>query len=316
MKQFLHASVRKCCALALIALSASSTSFGQEQYESYWEMGLTLGPSNFLGDLGGTQGKGTTFLKDNNFSMTKIAVGAFAQYTWRQTIGLRLAVNFGSLEGDDAAIKGKGGMEEARKIRNSNFKSPLTEALALLEVYPTVFLEGDADDTWLKFRPYLVGGVGVFKFKPKGQHPVTGEWVELQPLNTEGQGFPEYPDRKPYKLTQLNIPLGFGVKYFVTENVHLALEVLHRKTFTDYIDDVSTNYINPALFYQYMGSKADLAATMANKSLFQANPTRFGDGDKRGTPSNNDAYYSFNLKFGFRIASNRFGNSTRCPIVF
>lgn len=315
MKQFLHASVRKCCALALIVLSANATSFGQSQYESYWEFGATIGPSNFLGDLGGTQGKGTTFIKDNNFSMTKIAFGLFGEYTFRQTIGLRLAVNFGSLEGDDAAIKGKGGLEEARKIRNSNFKSPLTEAMAIVTVYPTSFLEGDADDTWLKLRPYLMAGVGVFKFNPKGQVPGTGEWVELQPLSTEGQGFPEYPDRQPYKLTQLNIPMGFGVKYFVTENVHLALEVLHRKTFTDYIDDVSTTYIDETLFAKYLGSNATLAHTMQNKSGLNT-PTRFQPGEKRGTPSNNDAYYSFNLKFGFRLANNRFGNSTRCPIIF
>lgn len=319
MKQFLHASVRKCCALTLLVLSANFTSFGQSsEYESYWEIGATLGPSNFLGDLGGTQGRGTTFLKDNNFPMTKLAGGLYAEYSYKHLIGLRFALNIGSLEGDDAIIKGKGGLEEARKIRNSNFKSSLQEAMLLLVVYPTIFLENDADDTWLKLRPYAMIGAGVFRFNPKGQVPGTDRWVELQPLRTEGQGFAEYPDRKPYKLTQLNIPMGFGVKYYLTETFHVGLEVLHRKTFTDYIDDVSTNYVDPALFYKYMpAQQAGLAATMANKSLYQSNPTRFGPGDKRGTPSNNDAYYTFNLKVGFRIGGgDRYGNSTRCPIVF
>lgn len=317
MKQYLHASVRKCCALTLIILSANFSSFSQiSESTSYWEMGLTVGPSNFLGDLGGTQGKGTTFLKDNNFPMTKLAFGAYLGYEYRHLIGLRLAVNFGRLEGDDAIIKGKGGLEEARKIRNSNFRSKLTEAMLLVEVYPTIFLEDDPDDTWLKFRPYAMIGAGVFKFNPQGQVPGTDRWVDLQPLSTEGQGFAEYPDRKPYKLTQFNVPMGFGAKYFLTENFHVGLEVLHRKTFTDYIDDVSTNYIDESLFDQYLGAQAGLAKIMANKSGANGN-TRFAAGSKRGTPSNNDAYYSFNLKIGFRLGnSDPYGNSTRCPIRF
>ena len=142
--------------------------------------------------------------------------------------------------------------------------------------------------------------------------------MDLQPLHTEGQGFPEYPDRKPYKLTQLNIPMGFGVKYFVNDKVNLGLEILHRKTFTDYIDDVSTTYVDDAAFYNNLpGPQAAVAATMANKSLFQTPGARyFGAGDKRGTATNNDAYYSINLKLGFRISQDRWGNSTRCPIRF
>lgn len=318
MKQYLHASVRKCCALTLIILSANLSSFSQYgEKSSYWEIGATLGPGNFLGDLGGTQGKGTTFLKDNNFPMTKLMFGFYAGYHPSQWLGFRLALNFGTLEGDDAIIKGKGGLEEARKIRNSNFKSKLSELMLLAEVYPTSLLENDPDDVWLKLRPYGVIGAGVFKFNPQGQVPGTGQWVDLQPLRTEGQGFAEYPDRKPYKLTQFNIPMGFGVKYFLSETFHVSLEVLHRKTFTDYIDDVSTTYIDPNLFYNYLpASQASLAATMANKSGANT-PTRFQPGDKRGTPTNNDAYYSFNLKVGFRLTStDRYGNSTRCPIRF
>jgi hypothetical protein len=242
--------------------------------------------------------------------------GLYAGYHPTQWFGFRLAVNFGTLEGDDALIKGKGGLEEARKIRNSNFKSKLTEAMLLAEVYPTSLIENDPEDTWLKLRPYGVIGVGVFKFNPQGTDQ-NGNWVDLQPLHTEGQGFPEYPDRKEYKLTQLNIPMGFGVKYFLTETFHVSLEVLHRKTFTDYIDDVSTNYIDPAAFYTNLPlAQAQMAERLANKSGI-ATPTRFNPGDKRGTPTNNDAYYTFNLKVGFRITStDRYGNSTRCPIRF
>src|SRR5207342_1550715 len=64
----------------------------------------------------------------------------------------------------------------------------------------------------------------------------------------EGQGFPEYPDRKEYSLTQQALIMGGGFKYYLKENMYVGFEILHRKTFTDYIDDVSTKYIDPYLF--------------------------------------------------------------------
>jgi hypothetical protein len=318
MKQNLH-SVWKCLCLTLLGYSYSQTSLAQSSESvSFWEAGITVGPSNFLGDLGGNTGKGTSFLKDNNIQKTKLTFGAFATYQPSEYFGVRIAANIGTLEGDDAIIKGKGGLEEARKTRNSNFKSPLIEGFIALEVYPTAFLEYEVSDIFHKIRPYGLVGVGMFHFNPKGKDPVTGNWVALQPLHTEGQGFPEFPERKEYKLTQLNIPMGFGVKYFINESVNLSLEVIHRKTFTDYIDDVSTDYIDPALFYSNMSlPQAQLAQRMANKSIpTGGNVNGFTTGDKRGTPTNKDAYYSIGFKLGFRLASDRYGNSTRCPVVF
>ncbi|RYF96997.1 MAG: hypothetical protein EOO02_21360, partial [Chitinophagaceae bacterium] len=133
MKQNLH-SVWKCLCLTLLGYSYSQTASAQySESVSFWEAGITIGPSNFLGDLGGKAGKGTSFLKDNNIQKTKLIFGAFATYHPSELIGVRLAANIGTLEGDDAIIKGKGGLEEARKTRNSNFKSPLIEGMIGLE---------------------------------------------------------------------------------------------------------------------------------------------------------------------------------------
>lgn len=246
--------------------------------------------------------------------MTKLTLGAFVSYHPSEYYSFRFAINKGSLEGDDAIIKPKGGLEEARKNRNSNFRSKFTEAFLLAEVYPTAFLEYDASDNYKKLRPYVVAGIGAFKFNPQGQDPASGEWVDLQPLRTEGQGFAEYPSRKEYKLMSMNIPLGIGVKYFVIDNVNVSFEIIHRKTFTDYIDDVSTNYVDPALFYNYLPlQNAQLAERMANKSLNGV----YGNGDKRGTPTNNDAYYTAGFKLGFRLGNNNpYRTSTVCPIRF
>lgn len=313
MKQNRPRSVWKFCVLCFFSF-LSSFSYGQlTESTSHFEAGITVGPSNFLGDLGGNMGRGTTFLKDNNIQMTKLTFGGFVSYHPSEMFSFRLALNIGTLEGDDAIIKPKGGLEEARKVRNSNFRSKFTEGLLLAEVYPLIFLEDDPADNYRKLRPYAVAGIGAFKYNPEGYDPLTNQWVALKPLRTEGQGFAEFPDRKEYKLSQLNIPMGVGIKYFISENVNLSFEIIHRKTFTDYIDDVSTTYIDPALFYTYLPSNlAPLAERMANKSSGVYVP-----GNKRGTATNNDAYYSAGFKLGFRLGNNnRYSNSTSCPIRF
>jgi len=289
------------------------------------EVGLNFGPMNFLGDVGGNYGKGTTFLKDNNFAFFRLMKGGYIAANVSHFLAFRLNINFGELAGHDSVINAKGGMEEARRVRDLGFKSKLFEGYIAAEIYPTVLLEDDPSDTWHKLRPYGIIGVGMFNFNPQGLYIApNGErrWVDLKPLRTEGQGMAEYPDRKEYKLTEICIPIGAGVKYFVTEKFHIGAEVLHRVTFTDYIDDVSTNYIDPAHFSNYMTpDQAAIARQMADRqNYFQAN-TRPGFtrnvGDKRGNPKQSDAYFSFAVKFGWRIgnaSSKGLLRQSQCPV--
>ena len=322
MKQKLHSFVWKCLAAILVFLSTSLASYSQySESTASWEAGISLGPANFLGDLGGKYGKGTTFIKDHNIQMTKLMFGAYVAYYPNEWIGFRLAGNIGTIEGDDAIIKPKGSYEEARLTRNSNFKSKIQEVLLMAEFYPTVFLEYEPSDVYHKLRPYGVIGIGGFHFNPQGTDPANGNWVYLKPLRTEGQGMAEHPDRKEYSLTQVNVPMGVGLKYFATETFSISLEVLHRVTFTDYIDDVSTKYIDPALFYSYMPlAQAQVAERLANKSGGNSmSNTPFLPGQKRGTETNNDGYFSFGVKLGITLGANsdkRWRNSTRCPVRF
>ena len=323
MKRSVRSGLLQIVAITFLSVVASLTTVAQTQYE----IGLNVGPSNFLGDLGGTQGKGETFLKDNNWSMTKVMKGVFFSVVPNEYVSIRASFNFGRLEGDDAIISPKGGLEEARKARNSDFKSSLIELYAAAEFYPLVITEEDPTDVWHKFRPYGLVGVGVFKFNPKGSYSNSSgaqEWVELKPLRTEGQGMPEYPTRKEYSLTQINVPYGLGLKYFFSERFNMSFEIVNRITFTDYIVDVSTTYIDEAAFYNYFGAgstTADIAAYMANKSTLLTggvvNPD-YTTGSKRGTATNNDAYYSTTIKLGYRFGGNSSSNATnqtRCPVL-
>jgi hypothetical protein len=323
MKQSLHSLLRTCVFSIVAILSLHFTGYSQEAERSTTEAGITVGPMVFLGDLGGHAGVGTTFLKDYNFATTKLAVGAYVAAYPAQWLGFRLSLNYGSIEGDDGLIKAKGGDEQTRLARDLNFRSKILEGTGMIEFYPTVFLEDESDDVTGRLRPYGVIGLGVFHFNPQASYhdPNTGDsyWVDLKPLHTEGEGFTEYPDRKNYSLTQLNIPMGVGIKYFLSENVNISFEIIHRKTFTDYIDDVSTNYIDPSLFAKYLSpSQAVIAAAVSNKSAQGYSTPGYGPGGKRGDPTQNDAYFTAGFKLGIRLdggSAQRWRNSTHCPLL-
>lgn len=305
--QLLRVSLALACTLCFTSVGFSQLAFTNGDLEA----GFTLAPSNFLGDLGGTKGKGGPFLKDNNLSNTKLMASAHISTKVNNYLSLRLAGSFGTIAADDGMIEGMGGLEEARKARNQSFKSKIAEIYTAVEFYPTVFLEEDPTDVYHKFRPYFIGGVGLFHFNPLGRDPMTNEWVALKNLHTEGQGFPEYSSRKNYKLTQVNIPVGFGIKYYTSDRVSISFEGLLRKTFSDYLDDVSTTYIDPNLFFQHLEqSTAIVALRMYDKSVGSANRNA---GEKRGSPNNKDSYYAVGLKMNFRLGSDSRG-AIKCPI--
>ena len=323
MKQSVHSLSWKCLFVLAATLCLFSSGYAQEAEQNTTEAGFTVGPMVFLGDLGGHAGKGTTFIKDYNMNTTKLAIGAFYAAYPAQYLGFRLSLNYGNIEGSDADIKPNGGDEETRLGRNLNFRSTILEGTLMAEVYPTVLLEEDPDDVAGRLRPYGVIGLGLFHFNPQGSYhdPNTGDtyWVDLQPLHTEGEGFPEYPDRKNYKLTQMNIPMGVGIKYFLSDNVNLSFEIIHRKTFTDYIDDVSTRYIDPSLFYKYLSpTQAAIAVAMSNKAAGGYSNKSYTVNSKRGDPSQNDAYFTAQFKLAIRLGGGRetqWRNSTHCPLI-
>ncbi|MGH2553598.1 MAG: hypothetical protein ACRDEB_07770 [Chitinophagaceae bacterium] len=283
-----------------------------------FEIGLGLGSMFFLGDLGGNKGVGTTFIKDLNLPLTKLCKGLYLEYYPAEWIGLRVAGNLGYVEGDDALAPAKGGDEEDRKYRNLSFRSNINEVYGALEFYPTIFFER-YDGLKGKLRPYLLGGAGMFHFNPKTKD-IDGKWVELAPLHLEGQGFSKYPDSKPYKLFQKNLLMGFGFKYYLKENLYVGLEILHRKLFTDYVDDVSHNYyIDPINFdYNLPAADAVVARRLYYRGIYTFPSTRpYQDFAERGDPKDNDAYFSSILRFGWRIGGmDARSKQLKCPVFY
>ncbi len=282
------------------------------------ELGLGIGPMFFLGDLGGSAGVGKTFLKDLDLPLTKLSKGLYLNYYPAEWVGLRIAGNLGYVEGNDAEAPAKGGAEEDRKYRNLHFKSNINEVYAALEIYPTVLFE-QYEGLQGKFRPYVLGGAGIYHFNPKAKD-VDGSWTELAPLKLEGQGFAEYPDSKPYKLTQMNVLLGLGFKFYLKENMYLGFEVLHRKLFTDYVDDVSHDYyIDPIYFDSHLpAADAAMARRLYYRGIYTFPTTRpYEEFAERGDPKQNDAYFSSILRFGWRLGqSDARSKQLKCPVFY
>ncbi len=332
MKPCLHKFVgKRHLLLLLICFTILSKSYSQAFLfgeKVKWEVGFNFGPSFFLGDLGGNSGKGTNNLKDMNMEFTKLMKGAFITMYPKNWIGLRVAVDATYLEGSDDIINTTGINELWRKQRNLDFKTTILEGYVALEIFPTMLFKRNSEYE-PRLRPYVMGGIGMFHFNPQGSlTDASGNksWYYLQPLRLEGQGMPEYPYSKPYKLTQLNIPFGGGIKYYASDRINVSMEMLYRKTFTDYIDDVSKKYIDPVNYTKYLSSQeATLAYKLSDKAIGIIYPgmTRYPAGTQRGDTKDGDTYFTIVLKVGFRLGpiyESSFARSaikqTRCPSVY
>src|SRR5690348_13988471 len=169
------------------------------------------------------------------FNQANKAFEAGVSYKFSNYFSVGASVTTGKLAASDA----KTNQERAR--RNLSFYTHLTEeGLTLKFDFRQVPEE-------VKFTPYIFTGIGIYHFDPYA-YDTLGQKVYLQPLNTEGQGLPEYPNRIPYKLTQFSIPFGGGLTYAISDRVMISGEIAFRKLFTDYLDDVSgPTYADTAL---------------------------------------------------------------------
>jgi hypothetical protein len=301
--------------LSLVILFSGISGKADAQYYFYndtyydnplmFEVGASAGFMNCLTDLGGKKGIGKRFIKDLNFGKNNFAGGVYLSVMYKYAIGARLEATFGKVSADDAVLENvpAGDIAKARYNRNLNFQSTITEFSLMTEIHPLFLLIDwtSRDEDPPRYSPYLLAGVGYFSFNPQAN--LNGRLVDLQPLSTEGQGFKEYPDRKVYKLKQINYPVGVGIKYELSSLVNIRGEFVYRILTTDYLDDVSTKYIDPALFALngFTGAKLNNALELYDR---QINPVS-GPGGKRGSPAEKDGYFTFNFKIGMAIGRER-----------
>lgn len=277
-------------------------------YDNDWivEVGGTMGVMNALTDLGGNKGIGKPFLKDLNLSKTNLSGGFYFTGMYRSLIGVRLEGCFGSVEGADSILKNVRATTFGRYERNLHFRSKISDIHVGVEFHPLMIMRPISDESGPPLiSPYLLAGIGFFTFDPKAE--LNGQWYSLQPLRTEGQGFPQYRDRKPYSLQQRNYHIGAGFRMELTDFIVARLEIDHRILNTDYLDDVSQDsYIDPALFAQNLSpTRAALAAQLffRGDEITPAEP--FAKSNQRGDPKDKDAYFTVQLKIGVMLGRQR-----------
>lgn len=168
-------------------------------------------------------------------------------------------------------------------FRNLSFRSDLVEFTGLLELK---FRDIGYRRNDYRMTPYLFGGINLFRFNPKAEFG--GEWYDLKPLSTEGQGLLEYPDVEPYSLTQLGIPVGIGLRWALNRNYRLSFEIGYRVLFTDHLDDVSGFYVNPDIL---AASRGPLAAALTDRRLELSSGLEPAiPGSERGAPRVDDSF--------------------------
>jgi hypothetical protein len=264
-------------------------------------IGIESGIMNYEGDL-----------KPNSFTFSGSLpfASVFFKRPFNNHIAWRSGFSMGKIQAADKNNRAD------LQSRNLQFASSITELYTGLE-WDILNIEAT------RVSPYLFAGVAGFHFNPYGADE-QGNKTYLKPLSTEGQGLAAYPDRKPYKLNQAALTYAAGLHLRLSDYTTFGIELAQRKTFTDYLDDVSSTYVSYDALFQAKGQKAvDLAYRGDELSNTGPYPQNL---EQRGTPLQKDWYYFLGLSLdvkmdGLRsslsgIRPKRNNAATRCPKVF
>ena len=248
-----------------------STTKSIAQYKPNQEFGILGGTGYYIGDMNST-----------HFNNLRVAGGI----TYRKNFDRRFTFKSSALY-TNVYAKDKKSNEAIKENRNLKFKSDIIELSGQIEFN---FLPYETGNSLYNWTPFIFTGVSIFNYNPQAEGE-DGQWYDLQELGTEGQGTTSFPNRKKYSLTQLSVPFGGGVKIGVSDNFNIIVEYGLRKTFTDYIDDVSTTYVGiPSEF-------TNIAIELADQSIDGPQLA----GIARGDETNKDWYSFSGITLSFRL---------------
>jgi hypothetical protein len=254
-----------------------------KEYVQEGEFGITAGVAHYFGDLNNR----------GHINRPKIALGGFVRKQFGNYTSVRLSGHFAKLGYSDIYSR-----NEYDQRRNLSFNTNIFEIALQGDFNFFKFIPADPD---YAFTPYATLGIGFFSYNPYAFYK--GQKVYLRPLHTEGETF--YKGRKEYGTMAMCFPIGFGVKYAITDRMNISFEISHRFTTTDYIDDVSKTYIGADKFPSTGGNKS-LAGIMQDRS-FEVGPPIGIEGRQRGFSKQKDQYTIAEVGISFNITS------YRCP---
>lgn len=247
----------------------------QSFYTARRERSLILvagtGTSSYLGEL--------TVPGDYLDAKPNLNVGV--QLYLSRRISVRSELTWFTLSGSDEAY-GVNGRNANRKL---SFKSSNIEFNAVGVI--DLFTHGNRYYRRPGFNIYGFGGIGFTYFNPKADYK--GQTYVLQPLQTEGVLYS--------RITPV-IPVGGGVRFRFGPNINVSVEGGLRKTFTDYLDDVSSVY--PSSFI-----------SQTSQDLSYRDAEFAAAGGQRGNPTSDDAYWLLNVKVEYYLPVDLGNSSSR-----
>ncbi len=243
-----------------------------EQRKTSVEWGVMSGVTNYFGDL-----------STNGFNRDEInyVYGLRFRYNFKKRLSVRGLLDIGHLSGNDRHSE-----SALKRRRNLNFRSPLYSISGQLEYHLSPYVFNDRN----RFIPSISTGFTVFHFKPTATY--NGKTYDLHAIGTEGQTIGA---TKSYSLTQLALPISLSFKTLLGYHFIVEMEVDFVKTFTDYLDDVSTKYPDIAAV-QTQNSGEDATAI---RNLI--NPGKFPEGNIRGDPDKKDWYLLLGISLSYRF---------------
>jgi len=260
-----------------------------QQFKPNTEIGVLLGASYYLGDLNTT-----------HFNQPLGASGLIIRQNIDKRFVYKAEAMYINLRSDE-----RESTDSLANNRGLHFRSPVYELSGQLEFNFLPYQPGNPLYTW---TPFIYTGVSLFHYNPQAENE-NGEWVDLQELGTEGQGTTTSfngENREKYSLIQFAIPMGGGVKIAVSESFNIILEYGARKTFTDYLDDVSTTFVGDG------GNNGSYPIEMQNNaaSIDMSDPLEtHSKGDQRGDPEKKDWYSFVGVTLSFKLNNDAKGCS-------
>jgi hypothetical protein len=280
---------------SLIALFSVQT---EAQY--LWDIGVHAGAANYLGEMGGVEKTRRDFVWDMKLGQTRWAFGVFARRKISRLISINAGLMYMRIQGADALSTNR-----PRVGRNLNFRNDFPEFYIRPEF--TIYQDNDLGGRGrykTDFRLFAYLGAGVIYHNPKGQINRQGEFYDLQPLRTENVDYNQF---------EFVLPAGMGFHFTMKRRHRVGFDFGWRTTFTDYLDDASTVYVNPELL---PGGPGGLAHQLQDQSAFALaldpnlpGKEQYGywesSGDspessnKRGDPTHNDSYMTMTLTYSY-----------------
>jgi hypothetical protein len=258
--------------ILFLLVTACESSFSQSS-----EVGIMLGISSYKGDL-----SSSLF----NLKFFNLAVGGHYRHCYNNNWSLKLGINYGTISANDAASS-----DPYQLYRNLSFKSHVLEAEGQFEFN---FFPFQTANPATAGTPYIFAGLAVYKFNPKALLGDT--WYDLQPLGTEGQGTGAY-NRGKYKRIAVSLPFGGGFKFRLNYRFGIGIEAGARRTFTDYLDDVSTTYPEKNIL---LAANGPLAVTLSDRSIDQLNDNN--NDRQRGDAAHKDWYMFAGVSLNYTLS--------------